>query len=127
LKRPFSLRFLKNRRGATAVEFALIMPFFLAMIFGLIEFGRAMWIRNTMQYAVEEAARYGSISGASSGDVSTYAQGKILVIDPSTITFNVTIGASDISVTATHDFEFLAAGLLPYGPITLQASAQYPL
>jgi Flp pilus assembly protein TadG len=127
LNRFISLRFLKNRRGATAVEFALILPFFLSMIFGLIEFGRAMWIRNTMQYAVEEAARYGSISGASSADISTYAQGKVLVIDPSTITFDVTVGASDISVTATHDFEFLAAGLLPYGPITLQASAQYPL
>ncbi len=127
MNRFISLRFLKNRRGATAVEFALILPFFLSMIFGLIEFGRAMWIRNTMQYAVEEAARYGSISGASSADISTYAQGKVLVIDPSTITFDVTVGASDISVTATHDFEFLAAGLLPYGPITLQASAQYPL
>jgi Flp pilus assembly protein TadG len=127
LSKRLSWRFFKNRRGATAVEFALIMPFFLSMIFGLIEFGRAMWIRNTMQYAVEEAARYGSISGASSGDISTYAQGKILALDPSTITFNVTVGASDISVTATHDFEFLAAGLLPYGPITLSASAQYPL
>ncbi len=127
MNKLLSRRFLKNRRGATAVEFALIMPFFLAMLLGLIEFGRGMWIRNTMQYAVEEAARYGSISGASSGDVSTYAQGKILGVDPGGIVFNVSINASDITVSASYDFQFLAAGLLPYGPITLLASAQYPL
>ncbi len=127
MNRLFPWRFLKNRRGATAVEFALIMPFFLAMILGLVEFGRAMWIRNTMQYAVEEAARYGSVSGASSATVSTYAQTKLLAMEALNVTFSVTVGASDITVSASYDFEFLASGLLPYGPITLQAYAQYPL
>ncbi|WP_411339214.1 TadE family protein [Sphingopyxis sp. J-6] len=40
-----------------AAEFALVMPLLLVFSFGIIEFGRAMWMRSTMQSVVEAAAR----------------------------------------------------------------------
>jgi len=120
--------FRRDAGGATAVEFALILPVLLTFLLGLIEFGRAMWIRNTMQYAVEDAARYAAItSGATSSDVTTFAQSRLLALDSATVTFSVTFGASSVTVSATHSFQFLASGLLPFGPITLSASAQFPM
>lgn len=50
-------RFLSSRSGSIAAEFALIVPLLLVLIFGVIEFGRVMWVRNSLQSAVEDAAR----------------------------------------------------------------------
>src|SRR5271156_1613913 len=44
--------------GATAVETAITISLSLALVFGIIEFGLALWQANTMALAVEEAGRY---------------------------------------------------------------------
>jgi len=44
--------------GATAVETAITISLSLALVFGIIEFGMALWQANTMALAVEEAGRY---------------------------------------------------------------------
>src|SRR5215207_7816668 len=50
-------RFRRSTSGSAAVEFALTVPALLLMLFGAIEFGRLLWTQNTIQYAVEQAAR----------------------------------------------------------------------
>ena len=47
-----------RRRGQTMVEFALVAPLFLLLVFGVIEFGLLLHSYITMQHAVDEAARY---------------------------------------------------------------------
>ena len=44
-------------RGVTAVEFAIILPLLLMMIFGIIEFGRAYQARLTVTHAAREGVR----------------------------------------------------------------------
>ena len=44
--------------GATAVETAITISLSLALVFGIFEFGMALWQANTMALAVEEAGRY---------------------------------------------------------------------
>ncbi len=46
--------------GQGIVEFALVIPILLTMIFGIFEAGRAMWIYSAVTTASREAARYGS-------------------------------------------------------------------
>lgn len=43
--------------GAVAVEFALVVPLFLVLLFGTIEFGRLMYLWNTVQEVSRSAAR----------------------------------------------------------------------
>ena len=43
--------------GSAAVEFAMLIPLFLLLIFGVYEFGRIYWVQNTLQYAAEQTAR----------------------------------------------------------------------
>lgn len=52
-----------RQRGATAVEFALILPLFLSMLLGVIDFGLAFGESVTLQGAAREGARQGVTQG----------------------------------------------------------------
>ena len=51
--------------GATAVEAAITFSVMLALIFGVVGFGFALWQSSTMMLAVEQAGRYVMINNAS--------------------------------------------------------------
>ena len=48
-------------RGQALVEFALVVPLFLVLLFGLIELGRFIYLSNAFNEAAREAARFGSV------------------------------------------------------------------
>lgn len=51
-------RSMRNRPGQSLVEFVLIAPILLLLIFGLIEFARGWNIRHVVTDAAREGARY---------------------------------------------------------------------
>jgi len=57
---------LADRRGATAVEFAVVAPVLIALLLGLFEFSLLLTADLTLESAVSEAARFG-ITGRSLG------------------------------------------------------------
>ena len=52
---------LRNEKGASAVEFALVLPIFLMLVFGIFQFGIAFnnWIAIT--HAAREGARLAAV------------------------------------------------------------------
>ena len=50
-----------ERRGAVAVEFALVLPFIVATILGLIEVTRAYDVQNLLETGAREGARFASM------------------------------------------------------------------
>lgn len=61
-KRPFKLEKVsrlcrKHRRGAAAVEFAIIAPVFFLLIMGMIEIGRGVMVQQIITNASREGAR----------------------------------------------------------------------
>jgi hypothetical protein len=48
----------RRSRGQGLVEFAMALPVFILLFFGVFEFGRLMQSYVTIQHAVEEASRY---------------------------------------------------------------------
>ena len=50
-----------TRRGAVAVEFAIVAPVLLTITFGLLELTRAFDAQNLMETAAREGARFASI------------------------------------------------------------------
>jgi hypothetical protein len=54
------------------VEFALILPLLLLVVFGIIELGRLLVIYSSVGTASREAARYASASGESASGVPYY-------------------------------------------------------
>ena len=47
----------KREDGAAAVEFALVLPIFIALVFGIIQYGFYFWTAETANSAAREAAR----------------------------------------------------------------------
>ncbi len=55
-------RLAERDRGQAMVEFALVIPIFLLMLFAVIDFGRYVYTANGLNEAAREAARVGSVS-----------------------------------------------------------------
>jgi Flp pilus assembly protein TadG len=51
----------QSQRGASAVEFALIAPLFIAVLFAVIEFGLIIYTKEMLTHAGREGARYGIV------------------------------------------------------------------
>ena len=56
------------RRGQALVEFAVIIPLFLALLMGVMDFGRVIWATTSLASAAREAARYAIVHGGSPTD-----------------------------------------------------------
>lgn len=124
-RRPF----LACCRGATAVEFAIVAPLFLAMMVGVFELSRAMWIKASMQYAVEETARYALVNTSSSAaTLQTYAESKLsdAGVGTSGMTFTITADGTVADVQVSYSFQTLTS-LLPFPSLTLTAKSRVPL
>lgn len=53
---------LNNQKGAALVEMAIILPLLFLIVFGIFEFGRAMFITNTLNNAARYGARLAVVS-----------------------------------------------------------------
>ena len=60
-----------NRRGAAAVEFALISPVIFLVGVGMLEVGRAMMVQHLLTNAARDGARAATLEGATVGDIET--------------------------------------------------------
>jgi Flp pilus assembly protein TadG len=124
LKKLSSLGF--DTEGVTAVEFALISPVLLLLLMGGIEGGRMLWAENSLQYAVERAARCAVVTPSVCGtaaQVQTYA---------ASVDYGQNVSASAFSLT-TASCGTLVSASLSYTPlfpivtnVTLTASSCRP-
>jgi Flp pilus assembly protein TadG len=53
---------VRRARGQSLVEFALVFPIFLLLLFGLIDIGRFVYTANALNEAAREGARFGSVA-----------------------------------------------------------------
>jgi Flp pilus assembly protein TadG len=51
----------RNRRGAAIVEFALVVPILLLLLWGIVDIGRAFYTINNLASAVREGARTAAV------------------------------------------------------------------
>src|SRR3954471_13314492 len=56
-------------RGNAVLDLALVMPVLLALTFGAMEYGYALYLKHTLQGAAREGARAAVVSGATAADV----------------------------------------------------------
>ncbi len=49
------------RRGANAIEFALTLPVFVALVMAIFEFGWMFFMRSTIIHAVRDGCRAGAV------------------------------------------------------------------
>jgi Flp pilus assembly protein TadG len=118
---------LSDRRGATAVEFALILPPFLLLLFGVVEFGRALWTQSALHFAVEEAARCATVDAtncATTTQVQKFAVSRAAGLGLANAVFSLTTPACGNQVSASYPFPFVLANMFPN--VTLTAQSCFP-
>lgn len=121
--------FGRSTAGSSAVEFAFAAPILLVLMFAVIEFGRAWWTKNALQYAVERAVRYAVIcNGACPGDgaVATYAANQVYNQSIGSNTFTIThpAGATCVSYSFNYSPWFVGEQMdVLEGPVTLTGTS----
>jgi Flp pilus assembly protein TadG len=123
LDKPYQ-SYRKKRRGAAAVEFAVVAPVFLLLVFGMIEYGRMVMVQQVLTNASREGARCAVLDGTTHQDVvdtvtgylnSGSIQGANITVTP---TNPEDAGFGD-PVTVTVDIDFVDVSWLP-SPMYLQ-------
>ena len=126
-----------RERGQSAVEFALVMPLFLILLFSIVDFGMGLraWIAITN--SAREAARVGSV-GVHCADIKQRAADTsdgLVTTGDVTVTGGVDCGGTSgnpVIVTVTYDYQYITplgnfvegfAG----GPLHLSATANMRL
>jgi Flp pilus assembly protein TadG len=123
---------LSSRRGAAVVEFAILLPLLLAVVLGLVEFGRAMMVQQTLVATSREACRVAVLAGTSKTDVIDRATASLGAAGISTFTISMnpdppSSAAEGTAVTVTIQVSFDNVTWLPVpiylGGKTLSAAA----
>jgi Flp pilus assembly protein TadG len=122
-------RHIQNNRGQSMVEFALVLPLLLLLVFGMIEFGRVF----NESLVVTAAAREGARSAAVGGSDTVATNAALNYIVPSdrataivAISPSVRVGGQSVTVTVTNQvriFTPLIGAFFPSNPVIVSGSA----
>jgi Flp pilus assembly protein TadG len=130
--------FILCRRGVTAVEFALIVPVFLTLVFGIVVFGSYLAMVHGVQQLAAEAAR-SSIAGMTDSERGSLATNYVTanastypLLVANHLTVNAAVSAADANVfvvTVNYDASGMFIYTLPFVPAppsTIVRSAAIP-
>ena len=112
---PGRFRRLTGDRGAAAVEFALVVPILLLLVFGIAEFGRAYNIQTTLSGAAREGARTMALQndvGAATAATVAAAEpldlgGAQISVSPGACPVSGTTASDTVRVTVTYEMDYL--------------------
>ena len=111
-----------NERGAVATEFALLLPVFLTILLGIIEFGMIMYGREIVTNAAREGARAGITQGPPKLSKATiegisYTYLASTGINPASVTFTATGAGLTNPNTLTVQGQYTYNFMVPYIPV----------
>ena len=142
--RPKETLIVDQQRGQSVLEFAMVLPLTLLIVFGVIEFGRAYYQYNTLTKAIRDGARYMSMHVYSSTYETntknlvvygnTFGTGTPILPGLTTAKIVLTPGPSNATLAAPPDwltvsvdafpFNSLVPSLIPMSGVTFSPSIQ---
>lgn len=127
-----------NQRGAAAVEFAIILPLLVLLIFGTIEFSLLLFNKQVITNAAREGARAGIVSvnpRPTNEEIKTVIRdycgdqlitfgsgGGLTIPDPSPSYETRSAGGfgTELRVTVQYKYEFLVLANLGFDPVDIE-------
>jgi Flp pilus assembly protein TadG len=119
MKQGFKSGLWSDKSGATAVEFAIIAPVFLAIIFGIIQLSFLALTVASLNYSVEKGARCAALSSESNCPADSYyfAPGALPAF-----TYGTTACGTSLTAQITYNLNVI----IYRASIPLRASACFP-
>lgn len=95
-------------RGQAMAEFALVLPLFVLLVFGLVDVGRVVYINNAAAQGAREGARWGSVQGRANdatdrAAIRDYTLGTMNAVPDPVVTVTCERGGVVVSVCRTND------------------------
>ncbi len=124
-----------SRRGAEALEFAIVLPVLMTVLLGVVDIGRLLWSNTMLAHAVEAAARCAAVDAITCGSTTTtqsYGVNQAWGLNLTSSAFAVTAPVCGSQVVGTMTFSFVIPWFYvvrPFGAsnaMTLTATSCYP-
>jgi Flp pilus assembly protein TadG len=130
MRRPLTARFFADRKGAAAVEFALVAGAFFTTIIGICSVGIMAFNTVALDWAVKLASRQAEInSAATQSDLTATINNYLSSVGLSTaaVTYNVTTtsGVNTVNIAATYRQDY-SIPFIPTIHMTYSSSAAVP-
>jgi Flp pilus assembly protein TadG len=122
----------KDRRGTSAVEFALTLPVFILMTLGVWQIGHGMWAQFALQHGAQMAARCMAVAAVANNPTTctdtastqSYAASQSYGFNPSPSIFTVSKPLSNCGNQVSADYTVLpVVANLSMFALTLHAQA----
>lgn len=131
------VRRTRGERGAAVMEFALVFPIVVMIVFGIIQYGIHFWSMNTASAVARESARLMLVNSDFNGCVKPWAvkQAAMPSLGPVSVTLtNSSTGAAldpvamlpegtPIRITVSFDSLDLGMGMIPGSRVSQSADA----
>lgn len=122
-----------DQAGSSAVEFALVAPMLLALLFGIVCYGGYYWAAHSVQQLANDSAR-AAIAGLNPGERDALAQASLTAslahypaISPERTSVTVDHGGDLLAVRVAFDasdsFFYVFGNLIPMPPSTITRKA----
>ena len=88
------------RRGASVLEFVLVLPILIMLCFGVVDYGYFFYVKNTVQGAAQSGARAAIPGTAAQTDVTTTVSNIMTAAGLQSSGYTVTTSPTDITTAA---------------------------
>ena len=80
---------IKEQKGQSLVEFALVLPLLLVLVCGIVDVGRLLFAYSSLNMTTQEAVRMGGL-GKTDAEILAYSKNHISVGDASGLVVTIT-------------------------------------
>ena len=123
-----NIRIIKNEKGASAVEFALILPILIMLVFGIFQFGIAYNNYIALTHAAREGARLAAVNMDEIEGIAWF-ENRVRESAPSVTIESITLSGQDgdigdpVAVTVTGEVLNIEIPLVGSWPVQLSSTA----
>ena len=103
----------RDARGATIVEFAIVLPLLIMLVFGVIDFGRLAFTQITLNDAVQEGSIYASTHPGETSNIQDRVVGGVDSPQIVKSTVVITCPSDKLKVAVTHQMTTIVPLILP--------------
>jgi Flp pilus assembly protein TadG len=98
------MRYQLDRRGQEIVEYALVLPLLLLLIFAVLDFGLTVFAYSSVANAAREGARAGVVPSATEADMVAAAIERTggVKLTPANFTVTQTVTQTQVEVAYDH-------------------------
>lgn len=129
--RAFIRRLSGAQGGASAVEFAMVLPIFVTMVLGTIQMGIVYYQAGTVQFALEETARKVMINpNMTLSQIETSIEQRLEVLTSQQVSVTYSVDTSGAIRIARVNARFTIDVVIPFVPgfaVPFDAETRIPL